>query len=254
MAWDPATYLAFEAERTRPAADLLAHVAAGDPAFVVDLGCGTGNSTALLARRWPRARLQGVDSSAEMLAKAETNPFPAQWRQADIAGWSPDHTPDVIFANASLQWLPAHDKLLPRLVSFLGSGGVFAFQVPRNFSDPSHTALQALAREPRWKDNFLRPVERPDIPEPAACHAILEPHVARLDIWETRYLQILEGEDAVFRWTSGTALRPYLQALEGAARDGFEAEYRARMAEAYPRQPSGKTLFPFRRLFVVAVR
>ena len=254
MAWDPATYLSFEAERTRPAADLLARVPAGDPAYVVDLGCGTGNSTELLAKRWPAARLEGIDSSAEMLAKAGRNAFAAKWIEADIATWSPDTTPDVIFSNAALQWLPAHDTLLPRLLSFLGTGGVFAFQVPANFEAPSHTVLHELQHDPRWSEKFRQPVDRAGALGLEACYSILAPHASRLDIWETRYLQILGGEDAVFRWTSGTALRPYLAALDGTARAAFEAEYRARMAKAYPRQPSGATLFPFKRLFVVATR
>ncbi len=254
MSWDPATYLSFEAQRTRPAADLLAHVPANEPNYVVDLGCGTGNSTELLARRWPKARLEGVDSSADMLTKARLGSCGATWIEGDIATWTPTGTPDVIFSNAALHWLGDHATLLPRLVSFLKTGGVFAFQVPNNYDEPSHTVLSELEQDPRWKDRVHRRVAHGAVLTPEAYHAILEPHVATLDIWETRYLQILDGDDAVFRWTSGTALRPFLKALEGEARAAFEAEYRARMAKAYPRQPSGKTLFPFKRLFVVAVR
>lgn len=254
MAWDPETYLRFEAERTRPAADLLKRVFRQEVAYAVDLGCGTGNSTALLAERWPAARLEGVDSSPEMLVKARLNPYPATWSLADIAAWAPSAAPDVIFTNAALQWLPAHETLLPRLVSFLKPDGVFAMQVPTNFAEPCHRLLHELEEDPRWKGRFVSPVHRWAVPGPDAYYAMLESHVSRLDIWETRYLQILDGDDAAFRWMSGTGLRPYLKALEGEARDSFEAEYRARMAKAYPKRASGKTLYPFKRLFLVATR
>lgn len=254
MAWDPAIYLRFEAERTRPAADLLARVPLGGIDYAVDLGCGTGNSTSLLYKRWPRARIEGVDNSAEMLAKAELNSFQAAWIESDIADWAPGGSPDVIFTNAALQWLPDHATLLPRLMSFLRKGGVFAMQVPSNFQEPCHTLLHELENDPRWKARFLRPVERWAVPGAAEYFAILEPHAARIDLWETRYMQVLDGDDAAFHWMSGTGLRPYLRALEGEARDSFEAEYRARMAKAYPRRTSGRTLYPFKRLFAVAVR
>lgn len=254
MSWDPATYLSFEAMRTRPAADLLARVPVNEPNYVVDLGCGTGNSTELLARRWPKARLEGVDSSPDMLTKARLTAFGATWIEGDIATWAPKDPPDVIFSNAALHWLPDHAGLLPRLMSHLQKGGVFAFQVPDNYAEPSHTVLNELEQDPRWKDRVHSRVAHGAVLSPQAYHAVLEPHVSYLDIWETRYLQVLVGDDAVFRWTSGTALRPYLKALQGEERQAFEAEYRARMAKAYPKEPSGKTLFPFKRLFMVAVR
>jgi trans-aconitate 2-methyltransferase len=180
--------------------------------------------------------------------------FGAQWIEADIAGWSPDTEPDVIFSNAALHWLPDHAALLPRLISFLKPGGVLAFQVPDNFAEPSHTALRELEQDARWADRILHRVEHGAVLAPEAYHAILEPHAACIDIWETRYLQILDGDDAVVQWTSGTALRPYLKALEGEAREEFLAAYRTRMVAAYPRQPSGKTLFAFKRLFAVVRR
>lgn len=254
MAWDPVTYLRFEAERTRPAVDLLARVMIEAPASVVDLGCGTGNSTALLARRWPNARLEGIDSSPEMLAKARLNPFAATWTEADIAQWSPDSAPDVIFTNATLQWLPGHATLLPRLFSLLKDGGVFAMQVPRNAGEPLHAELHAMEKDARWKDHFKQPIDWRRLSEPSEYFAMLEPFASHIDIWQTEYLQVLEGEDAVFNWISGTGLRPYLNALEGDARDSFVAEYRARMARIYPSRASGKTLLPFKRLFLVARR
>jgi trans-aconitate 2-methyltransferase len=253
MTWNPETYLAFADQRTRPAADLLARVPASHPARVIDLGCGPGNSTALLAARWPDAGLEGLDSSADMLKQAQASGVPANWILAEIAAWTPQAPYDVIFSNATFQWLPDQASLFPRLMSFVKSGGVFAFQVPVNFNAPSHVLMREAAADPRWKAKLdaVRDIQRGSA---KAYYEILKPHAALLDIWQTEYLQVLEGEDAVYRWVSGTGLRPFVQALEGEERDAFIAAYKAKLNAAYPRRADGTTLFPFQRLFVVAVK
>jgi trans-aconitate 2-methyltransferase len=253
MAWNPETYLAFADQRTRPAAELLARVPAEHPARVIDLGCGPGNSTALLAGRWPEAALEGLDSSAEMLAEARATGLAASWTQADIAQWTPGAAYDVIFSNATLQWLADQASLLPRLMGFVRPGGVFAFQVPMNFNAPSHVLMREAAADPRWRAR-LQSVSQPGSLDAARYYDILKPQAAALDIWQTEYLQTLEGEDAVYRWVSGTALRPLVQALDHGAREDFIALYKAKLNRAYPRRADGITLFPFQRLFVVAVR
>ena len=254
MAWDPNTYLSFEAERTRPAAELLARIPKDDPAYAVDLGCGPGNSTALLAARWPKARLQGVDSSPDMLAKAAASDIAAGWVEADIATWTPASAPEVIFSNAALQWVGDHAALLPRLMAKLHEGGVLAFQVPRNFSEPCHTLIHEIVANGPWAAKLKDVRDWWNVLEPAEYFAILEPHAAHVDIWETSYQQVLEGEDAVFRWMSGTGLRPFAAALDGAEREAFLDAYRQEVSKAYPMRPSGKTLYPFQRLFAVAMR
>jgi trans-aconitate 2-methyltransferase len=253
MTWNPQTYLAFADQRTRPAADLLARVPAGHPARVIDLGCGPGNSTALLAARWPDAGLEGLDSSAEMLEQARASAVPANWIQADLAAWTPTTPYDVIYSNATFQWVPDQGVLFPRLMSFLKPGGVFAFQVPVNFNAPSHALMHETAADPRWKETLarVRDIQRGSA---AAYYEIIKPHAATLDIWQTEYLQLLEGEDAVYHWVSGTGLRPFVQALEGAEREAFIAAYKAKLNVAYPRRADGTTLFPFQRLFVVATK
>jgi trans-aconitate 2-methyltransferase len=253
MTWNPETYLAFAGQRTRPAADLLARVPASHPARVIDLGCGPGNSTALLAGRWPGAGLEGLDSSADMLEQAKTSGVSANWILAEIAAWTPPAPYDVIFSNATFQWLPDQAALFPRLMSFVKSGGVFAFQVPVNFNAPSHALMREAAADPRWKAKLdaVRDIQRGSA---TAYYEILKPHAATLDIWQTEYLQVLEGEDAVYRWVSGTGLRPFVQALEGEERDAFVAAYKKKLNAAYPRRADGTTLFPFQRLFVVAVK
>jgi trans-aconitate 2-methyltransferase len=253
MSWNPATYLAFGGQRTRPAADLLGRVPLESPGRVIDLGCGPGNSTGLLAARWPAARLEGLDSSPAMLEEARASGVPAGWVLGDIAAWKPDAAYDLIFSNATFQWLTDQAVLLPRLMSFVRPGGVFAFQVPVNFDAPSHLLMRETAADPRWRAKLsqARETERG---HGAVYYDWLKPQASALDIWETEYLQVLEGDDAVYRWVSGTGLRPFVQALEGEDREAFIAAYKAKLNAAYPRRADGTTLFPFRRLFVVAVK
>lgn len=251
MAWDPKVYLAFGDERTRPAGELLARIFAPAPGRVADLGCGPGNSTALLAARWPDAVVAGIDNSPEMLAEAERAGVHATWLLADVATWTPHVAQDVIYSNATLQWVSDHARLLPRLVSLLAPGGTFAFQVPCNFGEPSHRLIAEVAAEGPWRAKLEGVRDWGHVLKPEAYVDILEPFARRLDIWETCYVQRLGGEDAVYRWMSGTGLRPFANALEGDERERFLAAYRARLAQAYPRRASGTTLFPFQRLFCV---
>lgn len=253
MAWDPKAYLDFEDERTRPAVELLARVAQKSPDHVIDLGCGPGNSTALLARRWPKATLEGLDSSEPMLDQARRSGIRAVWHSGDIPSWSPTIKYDVIFANAALHWLDDQDALLRRLMSRLAPDGVLAFQVPANFNEPSHRLMREVAAEGPWAAK-LKGVRNIVPGHEQGYYDLLEPLSSSLDIWQTTYLQVLSGEDAVYRWVSGTGLRPFVNALEGEEREAYVADYKARLASAYPLRPSGKVLFPFQRLFVVARR
>ena len=252
MPWDPTQYLKFADHRLRPAVDLLGHVDADAPAEVYDLGAGTGNVTRLLAARWPRARITGVDASREMLAKAAAEAPGVAWKHADLASWRPPRPADIIFSNAALHWLGDHARLFPSLLSALAPGGVLAVQMPRNFTAPSHTAIGDAARSGPWRvrlEPLLRPVP---VAEPALYFDLLAPRAAAIDIWETEYVHVLEGDDPVKEWTKATWLRPLLDALEEPDRSRFEACYAALVARAYPRRPDGRTLLPFRRLFIIA--
>lgn len=251
MVWNPKTYLAFADERTRPAAELLARVPDENPARVIDLGCGPGNSTALLRARWPNAKIEGLDSSPDMLAQAKKAGIEADWIEADVATWRAAALYDVIFSNATFQWLGDHAALLPRLAGFVKPGGTFAFQVPHNMDAPSHALMRETAAHGPWSPK-LRNVREIAVRAPQDYYDILKPHAASLDIWETEYLHILTGEDAVYHWVSGTGLRPFVQALDGAERDAFIADYKARLNVAYAPGGDGTTLLPFKRLFVVA--
>lgn len=254
MAWDPSQYLKFADHRLRPAIDLLARIDADSPRRVVDLGCGAGNVTALLAARWPGAAVTGVDPSEAMLARARADHPTLAFTAADAGGWSADPPVDVLYSNAALHWLGDHDALFPRLFAQVAPGGWLAVQMPRNFGAPSHTSVADAAQDGAWADRIAPMLAPPPVDEPAAYVRRLAPMAAALDVWETEYLQILEGENPVAEWTKGTWLRPFLDALEEPERSGFEAAYRARVAAAYPKGPDGRTAFPFRRLFLVARR
>jgi trans-aconitate 2-methyltransferase len=254
MPWNPAQYLAFGDLRRRPAVDLLARVPLERPTTVLDLGCGPGNVTALLASRWPGARITGVDSSAEMLARAARD-FPGiAWQRADLATWCPPAGADLIYSNAALHWLDDHRGLFPRLLVSLAPGGVLAVQMPNNYAAPSHQCAYQAARGGPWRA-ALEPLLRP-APLLAAeeYYDLLAPRAAGVEIWQSDYLQVLEGDNPVAEWTRGSLLMPLLDALAEPQRSAFEADYRRRVAAAYPRRADGKTLFPFRRLFLLAVR
>ena len=253
MAWNPDQYLKFAAPRLRPAVDLLAAVPAARPQLVYDLGCGAGNVTRLLAQRWPDAQVVGVDDSASMLARAAAELPQARWVQQSLAQWRAERPADVIYSNAALHWLAGHRELFPSLVAQLAPGGVLAVQMPRNFGAPSHTMIADTVRAGPWRAK-LEPLLQPSpVAPPEFYYDVLSPLVARLDIWETEYLQVLEGQDPVKEWTKGTWLKQFLDALEEPQRSAFEAAYAARVRGAYPPRADGKTLFPFRRLFIVAL-
>ena len=252
MAWNPAQYLKFAGPRLRPAIDLLERIERDAPATVYDLGAGAGNVTRLIAARWPEAHVVGVDSSAEMLAKAAAEEPRIEWRRADLAGWRPDRPADVIYSNAALHWLDAHERLLPGLFAGLAPGGILAVQMPRNFTARSHTAITETALDGPWR-GVLEPLLRPaPVAAPEFYYDLLAPLAASLDMWETEYLQVLDGENPVKEWTKGTWLAPLLAALDEPERSRFEAAYAERVAAAYPPRGDGKTLFPFRRLFMIA--
>lgn len=254
MSWDPAQYLKFADERVRPALDLLAHIPAAAPRSVVDLGCGAGNLAPMLLARWPQARLTGVDSSPEMLAKARAEHPAAQFVQADIGRWRPAAPVEVIYSNAALHWLEGHDRLFPGLLGALQPGGFLAVQMPRNFDAPSHTAIQETIEQGPWRARLEPRLRREPVAAAGEYWGLLKDRAARLEIWETEYLQVLSGENPVAEYTKGTWLKQFLDRLQEPEKSAFEADYRRRVAARYPPQADGRTLFPFRRLFIVAQR
>lgn len=255
MKWDPAKYMQFGDYRDRPYFDLTARVHAEAPRHVVDLGCGPGNLTATLAERWPAAKVTGLDSSAEMLARSavHADQLPnLAFGQADIAHWMPSEETDVVVTNAALQWVPGHRDMLAGWLAALKPGAWFALQVPGNFNAPSHTLMRGLAESVAWSGRLAGVLRHDDaVGGPEDYLNIMLDAGCDADAWESTYYQLLPGTNPVLEWVRGTGLRPVLAALSAADATDFEAEYSALLAGAYPAGPHG-TVFPFRRIFAVA--
>jgi trans-aconitate 2-methyltransferase len=253
MPWDPVQYLKFADHRVRPAIDLLNRVDLESPEVVYDLGAGTGNITEMLAKRWPKTRVIGVDNSPEMMDRAERVEN-LEWQQGDIGTWRPDRSADLIFSNAALHWVDGHTKLFNGLMSAVTPGGLFVVQMPRNFGALSHTSISEAAFGGPWRST-LEPLLRPAPVEPPQFYVrILSPLASSLDVWETDYIQVLTGDNPVKEWTKGTWLKPLLDALEEPERSEFEETYASLVEKAYPKESDGTTLFPFKRMFIVAKR
>ena len=254
MSWNPDQYLRFSQPRLRPAIDLLGRIGLDQPGLVYDLGCGSGNVTALLCRRWPGANVIGVDNSVPMLQVAAKALPDVRWLQQALDQWQAETPADLIFSNAALQWLPDHARLFPQLLGSLKAGGVLAVQMPRNFGAPSHTLIADTVRAGPWRARLESLLGPSPVSEPSVYFRLLAPFSQAIDVWETEYLQVLAGEDPVKEWTKGTALIPYLERLSRSEQVHFEADYALRLRQAYPRQADGSTLFPFKRVFIVMCR
>ncbi|HEY1840301.1 MAG TPA: trans-aconitate 2-methyltransferase [Mycobacterium sp.] len=250
--WDPDVYLTFADHRARPFYDLLSRVAAPSPRRVVDLGCGAGNLTDQLARRWPDAVIEALDSSPEMVAAARERGVDAS--VADLRTWTPQPDTDVVLSNAAVHWVPEHDELLVQWAGQLAAGCWIAIQMPGNFETPSHAAVRAVARRAPYAKTLR------DVPFRVGTVVNTPAHYAELlidagctvDAWETTYIHQLSGEHPVLDWISGTALLPVSERLDEQSYQRFREELVPLLAEAYPARPDGSTFYPFRRVFFVA--
>lgn len=253
--WEPDRYLAFARDRERPLHDLVAAIDLENPETIVDLGCGPGNSTEALARRWPDADLTGIDTSPAMLDKARARLPSARFVEADAAAWQPDRPVDLIFANAVLHWLPDHATLLSRLMAALKPGGVLAVQFPDNQSEPSHRALAETAVLPQWRDRLGDAGEaRTEIGTPDDYFDWLDGSASDIRLWRTVYVHRMRDHAAIVGWIRGAGMTPYLKRLDAADADAFIADYAARVADVYRARADGSVLFPFPRMFILATR
>jgi trans-aconitate 2-methyltransferase len=254
-AWDVNLYLKFGDERTQPAIDLVSRVHLERPARIIDVGCGPGNSTAILRQRWPGAAVAGLDSSPEMIAAARLSDPEHEWVLADAASWQGDAPYDLVFSNAALQWVADHDRLIPRLFAQVAPGGALAFQIPARAFSLTHQLLLEVADDPAWSPRMDVARQGFTLERPAFYYDLLSGMASKLDIWETEYCHVMPDHDAIVDWVRGTAARPFLDALEkDELRQRFMALFAERVARAFVPQRDGKVLFPFRRLFAVAYR
>ena len=248
--WDPGLYLKFGAERTRPSLDLCARVPI-EPRRILDLGCGPGNSTAVLRQRWPGAELAGLDSSPEMIARARAGHPGGEWILADARTWRPERPYDLVFANAVLQWLPDHGQLVPRLMEWVAPGGCLAVQMPAAGTG-LRTALAGLAGQDRWRSALAGAEGALSFHPAGFYYDLLAP---RVDLWETVYHHVMASHQALVEWYEGTGMRPFLERLlDEADREAFKAGMVEACREAFPPSADGKVLMPFKRLFFVATK
>jgi trans-aconitate 2-methyltransferase len=257
--WNDQQYLLFGEERTRAARELLARVPLSTASHAVDLGCGPGNSTALLRTRFPQAHLTGVDSSTEMLDRARRDLPEVEWVLAEVEHWQPPAPVDLLYANAVLQWVPDHQRVIPALFDKLRPGGVLAVQMPRNFDEPSHRLMRETS--PDVAPGVGHPIERladvrdlTRVASPEFYYDLLSPAASNVDVWETTYEHVMQDAAAIVEWVKGTGLRPYLDVLTAEERPRYLERYAEAIAHAYPQRRDGRRLFRFPRLFVVAVR
>jgi trans-aconitate 2-methyltransferase len=254
MNWSAKQYVTFEDERTRPVRDLLAAIPNQSAETAVDLGCGPGNSTEALAARFPEAEITGLDNSPDMIVAARKRLPHITFETGDIATWDSHQPVDVIFANASMQWVPDHQTLYPRLIARLSDGGSLAVQTPDNLDEPAHQAMRALASEGPWAGK-LGKAGREARHTAGWYYELLKPLCTRVDVWRTIYHHPMkDGAAGVVEWFKGSALRPYLTALAPNEQAEFLERYQDAIARAYPALVDGTVLLPFPRLFVVATR
>ena len=253
--WNPALYSRYEDERTRPARDLLARVPLAQATQVVDLGCGPGNSTELLAHRFPGAVVTGTDNSEAMLASARKRLLAAHFVLSDIGTWQPAVPPQLIYANAALQWVPDHAQLLPRLFAALAPGGVLAVQMPDNRDEPTHRLMRELASEAPWAEAIGDYSKlRTELFPLGTYYDLLAADAAQVDVWRTSYQHPMASAASIVEWVRATGLKPFVDRLPPELQTSYLAEYERRVALAYPARADGRLLLAFPRMFIVAQR
>jgi trans-aconitate 2-methyltransferase len=253
--WDPGLYLKFERERTQPAIDLAYKIRIENPWRIADIGCGPGNSTRVLARRWPSALITGVDNSPSMLDRARAADPGRTWIIADARVYEPDAPFDIVFSNAALQWMPDHETLIPRLFGMVAAGGALAVQLPAFNRMPLGIAIRNIAGHPEWRERMAGGEAALTCLELAHYYAILARLSARVDLWETRYIHVMDDPGSIIEWSRGTGMRPFLDRLDGAdERARFEKAVLGEIENDYPAMENGRVLFPFIRIFFIAYR
>ena len=253
--WDSEQYLKFEKERTQPSIDLVSKIQIDSPKNIVDVGCGPGNSTAVLKSHWPSANISAFDNSSEMLQHARKTDPTIDWFQADITSWIPDKKYDLIFSNAVFQWVPDHEIIFPKFVSFLNDGGALAVQMPAHFDSPLHELLVKVSENEKWKHITSKARKRLEMKNPEFYYDFLAPIVSKIDIWKTEYYHEVDSVHSIIEWFRGTGMRPFLEALNNESdKLDFEDELFREYEKVYKKRINKKVLMPFRRFFFVGYK
>ncbi|KAL7941474.1 S-adenosyl-L-methionine-dependent methyltransferase [Trichoderma barbatum] len=255
--WSAAQYLKFAEQRTRPSRDLIAQVPLASPTRIIDIGCGPGNSTEVLAKQWPKAHILGMDSSPNMIETARKALPNLEFTVADLHTYTPEGPVDLLFSNAVFQWINFEDRIpiLRRLMQSLKPGGVFAFQVPDNYTERSHEAMRAVAEDGPWSETLGRlKSSLGPFQTPFELYNELKPLCSSIDVWHTYYQHPLGGHQDIVEWVKGTGLRPFVDPLDAEQREGFLAAYLEKLKDLYPVCDDGTVLLQYPRLFFVAVR
>jgi trans-aconitate 2-methyltransferase len=251
--WNPSNYLKFKNERTQPSKDLASRIAIENPKSILDLGCGPGNSTKILADKWPKAIVIGIDNSPEMIKKAKADYPYLSWVLSDISKLDAGSTSDIVFSNATLQWLGNHETLIPKLFKHVNKDGALAVQVPANQNEPLHQALLTVSKSAKWKEYTGNCDQLMNYRSSEYYYAILSRLTQSFELWETTYIHVLDNHRALIEWYKSTGMRLYLNALPNdSARTQFEEDVLDICKREYEIQENGKILYPFSRVFFVA--
>jgi trans-aconitate 2-methyltransferase len=251
--WNPDLYLKFDKERTQPSIDLVSRIKSDNPLKIIDIGCGPGNSTQILIQKWPDSHIIGIDNSPAMIEKAK-NDYPNQnWKLLDAGINEIPDTYDIIFSNATIQWIPNHMELFKKLFRILNEKGVIAVQIPLFWDMPLGKTIEKLANESRWNSATRGVKELFTIHNYSYYFDLLSLFSDSIDIWETYYMHILDSHFSILDMIRSTGLKPYLDRLETENdKMDFEAQVLTEILKDYPKQKNGKVIFPFKRLFFIA--
>ncbi|MEM7671878.1 MAG: methyltransferase domain-containing protein [Verrucomicrobiota bacterium] len=253
--WNPKLYLKFEKERTQPSIDLLSRIDLDSPKKIIDLGCGPGNSTRLLADRWPAASVEALDSSPGMLEKAAKALPDLRFIHADLGTWVSEAKYNLIFSNATLQWISNHHELLPRVFNLLEDEGVLAIQVPFHYSGPLNRSIIETSLDEHWKSRMGAARDALSVETESAYYDILSALTEDVSMWTTEYFHVMESPQAIVDWVNSTALRPFLAQLQDESEVAdFKAILLGKYERAYAKQADSKVLLPFKRLFMLVRR
>ncbi len=256
MKWDSRQYLQYANERTQPAVDLVKRIPLEAPASALDVGCGPGNSTAIVKAQFPDACVLGIDNSEDMLAKARAQyGSEIEFQHCDITtGLSKVRLGfDIVFSNACLQWVPDHRRILPTLYGLLNPGGVLAVQIPKNGDSPLYKAMDEVVAEAKWNFNAAEVAYNKSLSS-EEYFDILSSLTDDFTMWESVYYHRMKSHAALVDWIKGTKLRPYLNLLDEGCQKELENEIVQRVIPLYPVQGNGEVIYRFRRLFFMAIK